>query len=68
MDYREIKGAPAYLGELGLKAIYVPRQDGWRAHVALWDVASESEVFATNTLESLAREAESRREKAGIKS
>jgi len=63
MHYKLIEGAPEYLRLLNLKAVHVPRQDGYREHLALLRSSDDSVEFATNSLDSLVQEAERRKKK-----
>jgi len=64
--YTELQNVPPFLKEeLGLRAVHVPRQDGYREHYALLD-GEESAVFECSSgsdggLKVLAKEANRRR-------
>jgi len=59
-NYEEIKKAPEYLRELGLKPVFVPTQDGCNSYYAFLDVKDNSEVFVCRDLGQLVEEAEKR--------
>ena len=61
--YEEVKGAPEYLRELGIKPVFIPRQDGYLKHYAFLD-KNESEVFACGELNQLVKEADRRLKKS----
>lgn len=65
-EFTELKNAPAFLKDLGLRAVYVPRQDGWHEHYAFFDAESNEEMFSCNTIDGLVDEAGERKERAGI--
>lgn len=55
--YEEIKNAPTYLKDLGIKPVFVPRQDGYREHYAFLD-NNEATVYACSELSDLVKEGE----------
>ena len=62
MEYKEIERARKYLSGLGLRAVYVPRQDGWREHFALLD-DEDFPVYAVNSALHLVKEIKDHRDK-----
>ena len=60
-EYREIKGAPKFLKKLGIKPVFIPRQDGYLEHYAFLDQEG-AEVFACGDLVQLAEEANKRKD------
>lgn len=61
MIYQDLMNSPTWLADLNLKAVWIPKQDGWRPHYALWSTVEDYPVFHTNDLQSLVEEAERRR-------
>ncbi|MBT4166100.1 hypothetical protein HOE04_03620 [archaeon] len=58
--YEEMKNAPEALRELGIKPVFVPRQDGYREHYAFLGIESDSEVYSCGDLMQLVGEGERR--------
>ncbi len=59
-EYHEIKNAPAFLKDLGIKPVFAPRQDGYLEHYAFLDKEG-AEVFACGDLVQLVEEAKKRK-------
>ena len=62
-SYQELKNAPEYLKALGLKAVYVPRQDGTLEHYAFLSLKDGSEMFVCGNLDDLVDEGKEKFEK-----
>jgi len=58
--YQEIKRAPEFLNDLGLKPVFIPRQDGCIEYYAFLNIKEDSEVFCCENLGQLVKEAEKR--------
>ena len=59
MKFEQIINAPPKLLEMGLRPVYVPRQDGYREHYAFLD-KDDSEIFCCSDLQGLVEEGNKR--------
>ncbi len=64
-NYKEIEGAPEYLKELKIRAVFSPRQDGSLEHYAFLNEGG-FEVYSCGDLEQLVKEAEKRKKELGL--
>lgn len=65
-EYKEIKNVPVFLKDLGIKPVFVPRQDGYLEHYAFLDEKG-AEVFVCNNMVQLTEEAEERKKSLSSK-